>query len=153
MSNSTITAILVGNTVVSSQENYLSNTQLENVTVVTLSSLSENSELANICKGVKDNSFAIVIDNKMVDYKNNISTKFNWIEVFGQFSTNYKDNKLEDGFYKWGQIVPETAEYLCKDCGYIAEFEAGTVFPICEVCQAGEPDGPSTPSQGYWEQI
>jgi rubrerythrin len=113
--------------------------------------------LEDTCSELKGNAFAILSGNegdyKLLDYKNNISDKFNWIEVFSQFATNYADTNLEDGFYKWGQIVPKTADYLCKDCGFIAEFEAGTVFPICEVCQAGEPDGPSTPAEGYWEEV
>jgi hypothetical protein len=31
--------------------------------------------------------------------------------------------------------------------------EAGKIFPICEVCLAGEPSGPSGPKEGYWERV
>lgn len=102
---------------------------------------------------IKGNGFVISDGTKILASANNISTKYDWIEVFGTFADNYVNTDMLDGYYGWGQIVPKTGEYLCKDCGYIEEFQAGDVFPICEVCQAGEPDGPSTPSEGYWEAL
>jgi hypothetical protein len=76
-----------------------------------------------------------------------------WIEAVVDFAQNYKDSEPDGEYYKWGQIVPEGGEYLCKDCGYILELEEGKIFPICEVCLAGEPSGPSTSKEGYWERV
>jgi hypothetical protein len=160
-----LTAILYGQKIVDSQQSYYDelNTKLisKGIKVELTSDLASNAKTQNALDtakiNLKENSFAVFETTgdktKFVDYKNNISTKFNWIEVFGQFADNYASDELDDGFYKWGQIVPETGDYLCKDCGYIAEFQQGDIFPICEVCQAGEPDGPSTPDQGYWERV
>ena len=158
-------AILYGQKIVDSQSGYhkelSSELNSKGIQVILTIDLSQNLEvqnsLINAKINLKENSFAVFEvsgdKTKFVDYKNNISSGFNWIEVFGQFADNYSSDELDDGFYKWGQIVPETGDYLCKDCGYIAEFQQGDIFPICEVCQSGEPDGPSTPDQGYWEKV
>ncbi len=158
-------AVLYGQKIVDSQDDYykqlFSELNSKGIEIILTTDLSQNLEVQNALSSakinLKENSFAVfeVIGDKtkFVDYKNNISSSFNWIEVFGQFADNYASDELNDGFYKWGQIVPETADYLCKDCGYIEEFKQGDIFPICEVCQAGEPDGPSTPDQGYWEKV
>jgi hypothetical protein len=80
--------------------------------------------------------------------------KYNWIKVVKQFALNYQNTEPDsDNLWKWGQIVPEDGEYLCRDCGYIEEFKAGTIFPICEVCLAGDPDGPMDLDDGYWEKL
>jgi rubrerythrin len=76
-----------------------------------------------------------------------------WVIGLVDFANNYKDSEPDGDYYKWGQIVPESGEYLCKDCGYILELEAGKIFPICEVCLAGESSGPSGPKEGYWERV
>jgi hypothetical protein len=158
-------AILYGQKIVDSQQGYYDelNSEIETkgISVILTTDLSTNPEIQNalvLAKiNLKENSFAVFEINgdktKFVDYKNNVSPKFNWIEVFGQLADNYVNEEMDDGFYRWGQIVPEAGDYLCKDCGYIAEFQQGDIFPICEVCQAGEPDGPSTPDQGYWERV
>jgi hypothetical protein len=103
-------------------------------------------------KGLK-NGFVIMRDNQILELRNNIDKKVNWAEVMATFIDNYNDLELDNGFYKWGQLVPEDAEYLCKDCGYILDLKEGDIFPICEVCLSGEPDGPSTDKEGYWEKI
>jgi hypothetical protein len=88
------------------------------------------------------------------DQKESPEADEEWVEGVIQAAKNFmQSDPDEDGYYKWGQIVPETADYLCKDCGYVEEFKAGTIFPICETCIAGEPTGPSGPSEGYWEKI
>jgi hypothetical protein len=90
----------------------------------------------------------------LIDQKENPEHDSDWVKALLQFGDNYNDmNPDADGYYKWGQKAPENGEYLCKDCGYILELEEGQVFPICEVCLAGEPNGPSTPEEGYWEKI
>ena len=76
-----------------------------------------------------------------------------WMEAVADFAKNYKDSEPDGEYFKWGQLVPETGEYLCKDCGYILELEENQIFPICEVCLAGEPTGPSTSKEGYWERV
>jgi hypothetical protein len=160
-----LTALLYGQKIVDSQQdNYnelKSELESKGIKVILTTDLSTEPDFQNSLAfakiNLKENSFAVFettnSTTKFVDYKNNISTGFNWIEVFGQFADNYANEDMDYGFYRWGQIVPETADYLCKDCGYIVEFQQGDIFPICEVCQAGEPDGPSTPDQGYWEKV
>ncbi len=78
----------------------------------------------------------------------------NWIEYLVQFVANYKDVDPDaDGLWRVGQIVPKTGEYLCVDCGYIEELQEGSVFPVCEVCLSGDPEGPSLVEKGYWEYL
>jgi len=78
----------------------------------------------------------------------------NWPEAFVTVAENYKVKEPnDDNYYKWGQLVPETCEYLCIDCGFIIEFKEGQVFPICEVCFSGEPTGPQGPDGAYWEKV
>ena len=90
---------------------------------------------------------------KAVDKVQNPSSKANWVEAVNTFTTNYLDTEIVDGYWKVGQVVPEDGEYLCKDCGLVLEFAKGDYFPICDACQAGEPDGPCTPEEGFWELI
>ncbi len=99
------------------------------------------------------NGFVILSNDRILETRNNIDKKENWAEIMQIFLANYSDTELDDGYYKWGQVVPEDGEFLCKDCGYILDLKEGDIFPICEVCLSGEPEGPSTPSQGYWEKI
>jgi hypothetical protein len=141
--------VLVGEGSVSSQQAYINSSQsnLDNNGIVV------NFEPNTVIKGVKGNGFAIYDNEKMLVSASGISTKHNWLEVFVTFAKNFKNPDMIDGFYAWGQVVPETGEYLCKDCGYIEEFQAGDVFPVCEVCQAGEPNGACEPAEGYWEKI
>ena len=81
-------------------------------------------------------------------------TKYNWLEVANQFEINYNNEKADDeNLWAWGQLIQETGEYLCRDCGYIESFEAGNVFPVCEVCLAGDPEGPLEVVAGFWEKI
>jgi rubrerythrin len=90
----------------------------------------------------------------LIDLKENPESDADWVKAIVQFGDNFNDlNADAEGYYKWGQRVPEDGEYLCKDCGYILELKEGDIFPICEVCLAGEPNGPSTPEEGYWEKI
>ena len=78
----------------------------------------------------------------------------NWIEYLHGLIRNYKNAKPdEDNTWRVAQVVPKTGEYLCIDCGYIEEFKAGGLFPVCEVCLSGDPDGPSALEKGYWEYL
>jgi hypothetical protein len=124
--------------------------------------IDENREILNLSKKISDQNnldenliLFIKKDSELTyaDTKENPENEYNWIEVMEQLAKNFANTEEEDGYWKWGQIVPETAEYLCKDCGYIEEFKAGSIFPICEVCIAGEPAGPSGPGEGFWEKI
>jgi len=77
-----------------------------------------------------------------------------WIDVTRSMSRHYADNQPDSsGAWRWGQIAPEDGEYLCRDCGYIEEFKKGQIFPVCEVCLAGDPTGPLELSEGYWEKL
>ena len=91
---------------------------------------------------------------RVVDSKEDPDSSLDWMEAMVTVSENFgKEGPDDEGYFAFGQVVPEDAEYLCKDCGYIEEISAGSIFPICEVCLAGEPDGPSGPGEGYWEEV
>jgi hypothetical protein len=127
----------------------------DNLRILFSSDLDSDGELAELCREAKDNSFLLFDDKlELLEERSGIDTKVDWVNVFKQFVSNNLDSDPDvDGYYCWGQKAPETAEYLCKDCGYILELKAGEIFPICEVCLSGEPDGPSGPDQGYWEKL
>jgi hypothetical protein len=159
-----LTAILYGTKIINSQTNYLDklNSKLEskNIKVVLAENLDELesfvAELDPANAKLIENSFAIfdtTAKPKLLDYKNNIDPKINWIETFGQFADNYADSKPDGNFWKWGQIVQETGEYQCQNCGFIEEFKQGEIFRVCEACQAGLPEGACAPSEGYWEKL
>ncbi len=91
---------------------------------------------------------------KYLTHKLKPEKKYNWLEVSNTFELNYnKTDTDKDGYWAWGQIVAESGEYLCMDCGYIETFSAGQVFPVCEVCLAGDPEGPLEVTAGFWEKI
>jgi hypothetical protein len=104
-----------------------------------------------------DNLIILVKSEDEINYgdqKENPEADEEWLQAVIQAAQNFTESDADDdGYYKWGQVVPETADYLCKDCGYVEEFTAGMIFPICETCIAGEPSGPSGPGEGYWEKI
>jgi hypothetical protein len=79
--------------------------------------------------------------------------KHDWIEQIIGFSNNFSDTKPDvNNYWRFGQVVTQAGEYLCVDCGYIETFKIGDIFPICEVCLSGDPEGPTDgPHQGYWE--
>jgi hypothetical protein len=53
-----------------------------------------------------------------------------------------------------GQIVTESGDYLCIDCGFIESFEVGEIFPVCEVCLSGDPSAvDAKEAEGYWELV
>ena len=93
-------------------------------------------------------------DLKYLVHKENPEHEYEWITVVSDFADNYfNPNPNDQKLYKWGQIVPEDGDYLCVDCGYIASFEAGDIFPVCEVCLSGEPAGPTSSDGAYWEKV
>ena len=86
-------------------------------------------------------------------HRNKPEKEYNWIEVSQDFANNYFNFESENSFWRWGQIVPENGSYLCRDCGFIGDFIAGEIFPICDVCLDGDPGGPIPLSEGYWELV
>ncbi len=91
---------------------------------------------------------------KYLIHKENPEHEYEWVQVVSDFADNYVNpDPNEKDLYKWGQIVPETGDYLCVDCGYIATFAEGEIFPVCEVCLSGEPAGPTSADGAYWEKI
>lgn len=86
-------------------------------------------------------------------HRNKPEKEYNWLEVSQDFADNYFNFESENGFWRWGQIVPEDGSYLCRDCGFIGDFVAGEIFPICDVCLDGDPGGPIPLSEGYWELV
>jgi hypothetical protein len=156
---SKFTMILLGDKLAETQKPLYATqkTSLEsdNLQVLFSSDLDSNADFAELCRDAKDGSFLLFNDTmELIEKRSGIDTKVDWINVFKQFVSNNLDSDPDiDGYFCWGQKAPETAEYLCKDCGYILELKAGEIFPICEVCLSGEPDGPSGPDQGYWEKL
>lgn len=124
--------------------------------------LDENGEIINLSTVVKkdkpgENLIVYRLKSGALEYletKEQPEASSNWIEAVLDFAKNYQVLDPDDeNYYKWGQKVPQDGEYLCKDCGYILELKTGDIFPICEVCLSGEPTGPATSAEGYWELI
>jgi len=99
----------------------------------------------------------VKIENGIAQYlthKLNPEKKYNWITVSNQFEANNSlENADDENLWAWGQVIKESGEYLCRDCGYIETFEVGKIFPVCEVCLAGDPEGPLEVTAGFWEKI
>ena len=156
---SMLTIVLIGDKLSDTQmpfyEKEKHSLKSDNLRILFSSDLSQNSDIQELCQGAKDGSFYLFDDSLIqLEKRSSIDTKIDWINVFKQFVSNYLDSDPDvDGMYCWGQRAPETAEYLCKDCGYILELQKGEIFPVCEVCLSGEPDGPSGIDQGYWEKV
>jgi|GEM_PF-905425 len=124
--------------------------------------LDENGEIINLSTVVKkdkpgENLIVFRVKNGALEYletKEQPEASSNWIEAVLDFAKNYKVAEPDSrSCYKWGQKVPQDGEYLCVDCGYILELKTSDIFPICEVCLSGEPTGPATSAEGYWELI
>jgi hypothetical protein len=159
-----LTAILYGTKIIKSQANCLdklsSELESKNIKVILAENLNNLesfvAELDQADATLVENSFAIFDTTskpKLLDYKNDINQKINWIETFIQFADNYSNSKPEGNYWRWGQVVQETGEYLCQNCGFIEEFKQGEIFRVCESCKAGEPEGACSPSEGYWEKL
>ena len=52
-----------------------------------------------------------------------------------------------------GQPMKERKKESIKQSSYILELQKGEIFPVCEVCLSGEPDGPTGIDAGYWEKL
>ncbi|MEM1312250.1 MAG: hypothetical protein AAGF07_02185 [Patescibacteria group bacterium] len=123
--------------------------------------LDSNQELLNMASEVQNKKgenlilFKLDGDNlKYLVHKDAPEHEYDWIKVISDFADNYANPEPNDqNMYKWGQIVPEDGDYLCIDCGYIGSFNAGDIFPVCEVCLSGEPAGPTSSDGGYWEKV
>ena len=156
---SMITMVLIGDKLADTQKPFYATqkTSLEadNLKILFSSDLDSNPDITELCAGAKDGSFYLFDDSLiLLEKRNGVDPKVNWVDVFKQFVSNYLDSDPDiDGMYCWGQKAPETAEYLCKDCGYILELHKGEIFPVCEVCLSGEPDGPTGIDAGYWEKL
>lgn len=120
-----------------------------------LSSLVTTDELINndsIIFAVKNDTDSTLV---VKTFRLNPEIEHDWFKVIEDFLINYsQETPDKNGFYKWGQIVRVTGEYLCVDCGYIFELNEGDVFPICEVCLSGDITSPdSKTDKGYWELV
>lgn len=150
------------------QQDFVSNTEVSSTLGNTWHNLQTEitEEWRQFFQQIKDLKNRKTLDEAIIWFKveNNIpkylahklkpEKKYNWLEVSNTFQLNYNNNNADkDNYWAWGQIVKETGEYLCIDCGYIENFQAGTVFPVCEVCLAGDPEGPLEVTAGYWEKI
>ena len=107
----------------------------------------------------EDESQILFLDDqgKYLMHRTKPELEYSWLEICKTFLKNYSNPKPNSqGYYCWGQIVPETTEYLCIDCGFIESFEKGQVFPICIVCLSGDPTTEpnySGPEEGFWEMV
>lgn len=155
----------------------------ENLEKIVIFLVSENPELVTKYISAEHSNFEFVVSNTLPQLQKNPNTpglsganlvfakklesgelvylthrpkpekEYNWIEVSQDFANNYLNFESENGFWRWGQIVPENGSYLCRDCGFIGDFIAGEIFPICDVCLDGDPGGPIPLSEGYWELV
>jgi hypothetical protein len=118
--------------------------------------LSEHDDLSNhnldhslLLFGNKNGDAFEIITSRIKPEK-----KHNWVKVVEVFIANTSITEPdEEGVYAFGQPVPSDGEYLCRDCGFIDDFKAGEYFNVCEVCLAGDPDGPLEITAGYWEKL
>jgi hypothetical protein len=156
---SMITMVFIGEKLEATQKPFYStqkaSLEADNLKILFSSDLEANPDVAELVTGAKEGSF-FLFDESLIqlEKRNSIDSNINWVDVFKQFVSNFLDSEPDvDGMYCWGQKAPQTAEYLCKDCGYILELQKGEIFPVCEVCLSGEPDGPSGVDQGYWEML
>lgn len=80
-------------------------------------------------------------------------------QVMLDFMLDYSQDITQKDTFCFGNIIPEEGDYLCNDCGYVlsvtkdGEYQPGMVFPTCDVCQSGEPDGPSGAHQDFWQKL
>lgn len=91
---------------------------------------------------------------RYITHKSKPNPKYDWLDAASAFKEQYqKTTPNESNYWAWGQRVPETGEYLCLDCGYIEDLKEGEIFPVCEVCLAGDPEGPLSVRDGFWEKL
>ncbi|MGL4759138.1 MAG: hypothetical protein ACRCXZ_07390 [Patescibacteria group bacterium] len=90
------------------------------------------------------------LDVKILDVVNFPDPEFDWCSVLQQFENNYTEYEPVNGKYKWGQIAPRDCEIMCDNCGYITSIKEGETFPICEACQSGLPNSPTSPDEAFW---
>ena len=75
------------------------------------------------------------------------------------FVDNFKRNTDGQDIFCFGDKIKEGGDYMCNDCGYIlsvtqdGEYQPGMAFPTCDVCQAGEPEGPSGSHEAFWQKL
>jgi hypothetical protein len=123
-----------------------------------------NRELANSCSILckkNDQCEALLYFEKKGDQVRHLYTReqpqhtYNWIEQIIGFAENFQSTTPDqNNLWRFGQKVIQPGEYLCVDCGYIESFKEGDIYPICEVCLSGDPEGPTDgPNQGYWEYL
>ncbi len=81
--------------------------------------------------------------------------QYEWVDFLIGYTQNHLNpNPDTTNHWRVGQVVPESSDYMCIDCGYIMTLPQGNPFPVCEVCFSGDPDGPTDgPEVGYWEKI
>ena len=124
----------------------------------TLPELQQNPETKSEIPKIIDNSLIFTKNDDKngfiyLTHREKPEVKFDWVEVSQSFANNYYNLESDDNYWRWGQVVPENGSYLCRDCGFIGDFLTGEVFPICDICLDGEPDGPIPLSEGYWEIV
>ena len=123
-----------------------------------------NREFASTCSILskkQDQCDALIIFEKKgtelthLYTRENPEYKYDWIAHIIGMATNYQNPEPDaQNLWRFGQRVTKPGEYLCVDCGYIDSFDIGDIFPVCEVCLSGDPDGPTDgPEQGYWEYL
>lgn len=58
------------------------------------------------------------------------------------------------GNYNKGDVVEETAKYICVPCGFHHEYKEGDIFGECTSCLAGSSKGPKEylDGTGIWEK-
>ncbi len=127
--------------------------EIDNIEIASFNNLIDQTKLG------KSNFIAYLIKYNdkynLVSIRINPEDEYDWKKVILDFIENYHNqNTDKNGYFKWGQVVPETAEYMCVDCGLILELTKDSIFPICEVCLSGDPSATDAKSnEGFWEKI
>ena len=115
----------------------------------------------NIFSKLKGKQQGIIVANSKGDllwYKFDIGyldLSQSMVDFISQYNTDVSGLDL----LGWGNKILEEGDFMCNDCGYIltvkvgTEFEPGMVFPTCDVCQSGEPEGPTGTLEPFWQKL
>jgi len=125
--------------------------------------LLENSKAVevNLYPKLKAKQQGVLVTNGSGDllwYKLDIAY-LDLAQSMNDFISQYEADVSGVDLLGWGNKILEEGDFMCNDCGYIltvktgTEFEPGMVFPTCDVCQSGEPEGPTGTLEPFWQKL
>ena len=107
------------NVIISNTENIMGGEKKINIEII------DNFDNIIFCRQSPKGEF------EYLTHRQSPEIEFDWISVIKTFFENYKTVGVDkNGYYKWGQIVPESGDFLCIDCGFIESFLQGNIFPV-----------------------